>query len=385
MKNPKYILFVDDEINILNALKREVSDWAEENNLEVMTASSGQKALDLLTSIGEETGILISDLKMPEMKGSDLLAHVRDHYPDIVTILLTGFSETEELVKAVRAGIFSYILKPWDSDYLLTEIKKAWQHGELKRQNAEYLKKMKEELMWAGEMQKALLRPALPETNGVEFRVSYRPVADLYIGGDYYDVISLGQDRYLILLGDVAGHGVRAAFITAILKAVIYPEYIRHARVSEFSPAAFLSWLNDRMNFELRKTSQLLISFFAGLLEMRKGSLKYANAGQCHPCIRRANTILELPVSGSAIGFANSVQYMEQEARIVSGDLLTCYTDGLVELGAGPEQETIKAQDLFSSVPWTADYHRNLLSRAKELGRGKAFTDDVTILTARFL
>ena len=78
MKNPKYIMFVDDEINIFNALKREVSDWAEEQKLEVMTASSPQK--------------------------------------------------------------------PWDSDYLLTEIKKAWDNGELKRQNNEYLKKMKEEL-----------------------------------------------------------------------------------------------------------------------------------------------------------------------------------------------------------------------------------------------
>lgn len=53
MKNPKYIVFVDDEINILNALKREVSDWADGNGLEIITAASGMTALDVLESIGK--------------------------------------------------------------------------------------------------------------------------------------------------------------------------------------------------------------------------------------------------------------------------------------------------------------------------------------------
>ena len=114
--NSRCVLLVDDEQNILNSLNRELRDWALERKLEILTAISGRKGLELLAERGEDAVIVVSDLKMPEMKGSDFLTEVRRLYPDIVTILLTGFSETEEVIKAVSAGIFSYMLKPWDSD-----------------------------------------------------------------------------------------------------------------------------------------------------------------------------------------------------------------------------------------------------------------------------
>ena len=215
----RYIILVDDEQNILKALRRELRDWAKSHDLEILIANSGRKGLELLAERGKDVVVVVSDLKMPEMKGSEFLQTARKLYPEIVTILLTGFSETEEIIKAVSAGIFSYMLKPWDSIYLVSEMQKAFEYGEIRRQNAIYLKTMEDELKWAGEMQKAILKPSLPRCEGVEFRASYRPVPALYCGGDYYDVICLSTDRYLLLVGDVAGHGVRAALVTSILKA----------------------------------------------------------------------------------------------------------------------------------------------------------------------
>ncbi|HON12846.1 MAG TPA: response regulator, partial [Treponema sp.] len=212
----RYLLLVDDEPNILKALSRELESWTEERNITILTAPHAIKALEILKEKGTETLLVVSDLRMPEMKGSDFLQIVRDTYPHILAILLTGFSETEEVIKAVRAGIFSYILKPWDSEYLLAEINKAYETAILKQEHDALVKRIQEELKWAGEMQKALLRPVLPQSSLVEYRVSYRPVPQLYCGGDYYDVITLSPDKYLLLLGDVAGHGVRAAFVTGI-------------------------------------------------------------------------------------------------------------------------------------------------------------------------
>jgi phosphoserine phosphatase RsbU/P len=320
---------------------------------------------------------------MPEMKGSDFLLKVKEAHPEIVTILLTGYSETEEVIKAVRAGIFSYMLKPWESDYLTSELQKAYEHGELLRENASYLKKMVEELKWAGEMQKAMLKPSLPRSDGVEFRASYRPVPSLYCGGDYYDVISLSSDRYLLLMGDVAGHGVRAAMVTGILKAVIYPEYVRNMLGKDFSPGAFLSWLNDRMNFELRSSSGLIITFFAGVIDLKDRYLRYSNAGQDHPFIVRGTKVMELPVSGSGLGFANSIAYAEQTVALTSGDVLTLYTDGLVELGASAGGPPVKAVSLFSKVEYSADYHRRLMEAALAETGKLDFEDDVTLVTAR--
>jgi sigma-B regulation protein RsbU (phosphoserine phosphatase) len=383
--NKRCVLLVDDEQNILNALKRELHDWATLRELEILTAISGRRGLEILSERVGDTVIVVSDLKMPEMKGSDFLLAVSQKYPGIVTILLTGYSETEEVIKAVRAGIFSYMLKPWDSDYLVAELQKAFEHGELKRLNASYLKKMEEELKWAGEMQKAILKPSLPRTDGVEFRASYRPVPNLYCGGDYYDVVALSLDRYLLLIGDVAGHGVRAALVTGILKAVIYPEYLRMQVGKEFSPGAFLSWLNERMNFELRSASGLIVTFFAGLLDMKAGTLRYANAGQTHPVVLRRGKAMELPVSGSGLGFATSVSYVEQVVDIKSEDVITLYTDGLVEIGCSGGCEPIKSAGLFERVEYSSDYHRRLMEAALAESGQADFDDDVTILTARIL
>ena len=94
------ILLVDDERNILLALKRELHEWARERGLDVLVATSGKEGLQIVEKHGGAIEIIISDLRMPEMKGSDFLAEVKERYPDILTMMLTGYSETEEIIKA---------------------------------------------------------------------------------------------------------------------------------------------------------------------------------------------------------------------------------------------------------------------------------------------
>ncbi len=384
-KQRRFILLVDDEPNITKALKRELEDWASEHSIEILTASSAQTGLNLLEMHGSLTSVVVSDLKMPEMLGSDFLLAVKVKYPHIISMLLTGYSETQEVAKAVSAGIFSYILKPWNSEYLLAEIQKAWEYGTIRHEREQYVAMVEDELKWAGEMQKAILKPNLPNSEGVEFRASYRPLPGLYCGGDYYDVVFLGPDRYLLLIGDVAGHGVKAAFVTGILKAVIYPEYIRSVIGKEFSPGAFLSWLNDRMTFEFRSTSSMLITFFAGLIDLKSMNFKYANAGHNHPYIIRDGTPHELLVSGTGIGMNRSITYAEQNVRIQTNDTLVLYTDGISEIDCSTNNEPLNPMTLLQAVQPGDDYHRRLLESALRMSGAKDFTDDVTLVTGRIL
>jgi sigma-B regulation protein RsbU (phosphoserine phosphatase) len=377
------ILFVDDEANILSSIKRELHGWDSEHGVSVISAPSAPAALSLLEKEGHNVGLIVSDLKMPEMLGSDFLLIVRERFPDIVTILLTGFSETEELMKAVKAGIFSYIIKPWESSYLRGELEKALEHRRIKSENARYAKLMEEELRWAGEMQRAILKPNLRSTEGVELRVSYRPVPGLYCGGDYYDVINLPGGRYFLLLGDVAGHGIKGAFITGILKALIYPEYLRDRLGKPFSPAAFLSWLNDRMNFELRNTSGLFITFFAGILDPAALTLTYANAGHNYPYLLSAWQARQLTESGSPLGFAASTSYKDAVEPLMKGDLLFLYTDGLVEAGSSAaEGAIVELPALFKAEPYGQDFHRRMMAAALAASGVSDFEDDLTIVTA---
>jgi len=297
---------------------------------------------------------------------------------------LTGFSETQELMKAVKAGIFSYILKPWEPDYLRSELVKAVESFKMRRQNEAYASTMLDELRWAGEMQRAVLKPSLQKSDGIEFRSSYRPVSGLFCGGDYYDVISMGADRYLMLLGDVAGHGVKAAFVTLMLKAIIYPEYVQMTASKNFSPAAFLGWLNERLNFTLRQASDIIVTFVAGLLDRQAMTFTYANAGHNHPVLVADSGPKELPVSGSGLGFAGSISYIDKIERLSAGDTILLYTDGLVEAGAkDKDRPALAIRDILSATPYGAEYHKRILETALERSGAPDFEDDVTILTAR--
>jgi Serine phosphatase RsbU, regulator of sigma subunit len=385
-KSDEIVLFVDDEQSILNALKRELHEWARRNDIEIRTANSAKEALLLLQDIAPRVSLIVSDLKMPEMLGSDFLLEVKSLFPWIITILLTGFSETQELMKAVHAGIFSYILKPWEHSYLETELDKALEARHMRQAIETRAKTIDEELRWAGEMQRALLKPSLVSSEGIEFRTSYRPVSGLYCSGDYYDVIAMGPGRFLILLGDVAGHGIKAAFITGILKAVIYPEYLQAVPARAFSPATFLAWLNTRMNFELRKSSGMIITFFAGLVDLASRTIVYANAGQTHPFIVKAGVPHELPAAGSSLGFALSVSYIDRTESIGPGDLFVAFSDGLVEhrLQDG-SSISISPSVLLAEIPYGEDYHRRLLEAALAAAARNDFDDDVTLLSARVL
>jgi phosphoserine phosphatase RsbU/P len=379
----RLVLLVDDEQFILNALQRELYEWAAERSLEILTAISARAGLELLKARGPDTVIVVSDLRMPEMKGSDFLLEVKKSYPEILSILLTGFSETDEIVKAVQAGIFSFMLKPWESKSLLAELTKAYDFGEMRRQNADYLRTIGEELKWAGELQKTILKPNLPRCDGVEFRVSYRPLHGMYCSGDYYDVIFLNADRYLLLIGDVAGHGVKAAFVTGILKAIIYSEYVRNMIGKDFSPGAFLCWLNDRMNFEFRSTSDMIITFFAGVLDLKASVLRCANAGHNRPLIVKGGKAVELRVSGPAIGFADAVSYAEQSVALASGDVLNLFTDGLIEIACGADEcQPLRLEPILDRLEYGDDYHWRIVDSALAAAGSADFTDDVTILTA---
>ena len=380
-ENARRILFVDDEENILSALKRELRPWAKEHDITIETTSSAQGALDLLKEHSDDFHVVVSDLRMPVMRGSDLLVEIRDKWPEIVTMLLSGYSEVDEIMKAVKAGAFSYLLKPWDTEYLTSELEKSLEHYTVKKENKRYRAVLEEELRWAGEMQRALLKPNPLKAEGVEFRSSWRPVPGLYCCGDYYDVIYLSPGRYLMIVGDVAGHGVRGALVTGILKAIIYPEYVRNTQGKRFSPGAFLSWLNDRLNFELRKTSGLVVCFFAGVLDRGELSFTYANAGMEHPYLVRNGQPVELPASGHALGVSASVMYPERLIQLQLGDVIFAYSDGLVEHGASNIRISIK--DALAAERYGADYHRRIMDAALSRMKQTAFTDDVTITTAR--
>ena len=114
---PKAILFVDDEEHILKALRRLFA----QTEYEVFFATSGRGALEIVAA--EKIDLIISDMRMPEMDGYQLLKQVKTQYPAIMRVILSGYSDEQEIIKAIQDGSSRmYLMKPWDNEEFLTVI-----------------------------------------------------------------------------------------------------------------------------------------------------------------------------------------------------------------------------------------------------------------------
>jgi len=118
---PYNILLVDDELHALRALERTLR---QENN--VFTATNGEDALSIMEK--NEIALIMTDQRMPGMAGIELLAKVRQKYPDTVRIILTAYAVTDKnlLVDAINVGyVYRYLTKPWEPE----EIKAVVREG----------------------------------------------------------------------------------------------------------------------------------------------------------------------------------------------------------------------------------------------------------------
>jgi response regulator RpfG family c-di-GMP phosphodiesterase len=110
------VLLVDDEEMVLNSIK---SFFAIEANYNLLTYTSPIKALKDLDADGQHVDLVISDYLMPEMDGISFLAKVKEKVPLAPRILLTGYADKENAIKAINeVGLYQYVEKPWDNEEL---------------------------------------------------------------------------------------------------------------------------------------------------------------------------------------------------------------------------------------------------------------------------
>ncbi|MFH1488953.1 MAG: response regulator [Pseudomonadota bacterium] len=134
------ILCVDDEANILHSLKR----LLRKEPYRLLTASSGREGLEILK--GEDVHLIISDQRMPDMSGTEFLARVKEDYPDIIRIVLTGYTEVDSITDSINKGhIYKFFLKPWNDEHLKLEVREALNHYDLIQSNRELDKKVLEQ------------------------------------------------------------------------------------------------------------------------------------------------------------------------------------------------------------------------------------------------
>ena len=200
--------------------------------------------------------------------------------------------------------------------------------GNMQRSLSQYIEELKtttaqksaieSELSIARDIQNSMVPSAFPNREGLEVYASMTPAKA--VGGDLYDFFLRDNSLYFCI-GDVAGKGVPAALVMTTVCGAF-----RLLSESESEPVRIVSRMNDMM---IRKNSMtVFVTFFAGLLDLDTGHLRYCNAGHKAPLVNRQ----PLPVhSNLPIGAMLDYEFEAQETDLAPGSTLFLYTDGLDE------------------------------------------------------
>ena len=115
------LLLIDDETAFLDAMARRL----QKRDFDILTATSGMEAMEVLSNDSEKIEVVILDVKMPGMDGIETLAEIKRKYPLIEVVMLTGHATVSSAIDGMKQGAFDYLMKPCDMDVLLEKVNDA--------------------------------------------------------------------------------------------------------------------------------------------------------------------------------------------------------------------------------------------------------------------
>ena len=198
------ILCVDDEQNVLNALKRLFID----EDYTIIIASSGEEGLRCLTH--GHIQIVISDYRMPGMDGVEFLREVCTQWPQTVRIVLSGYADTASIVEAVNEGqIYKFIPKPWNDDDLKVNVTNAIERYFLYKRNTELTSALREKNEELTELNRELEKLLAEKSAHLEFRsnvlTAHQNILDslpvAIAGIDFENILVLCNTMWFSLIG----------------------------------------------------------------------------------------------------------------------------------------------------------------------------------------
>jgi serine phosphatase RsbU (regulator of sigma subunit) len=240
--------------------------------------------------------------------------------------------------------------------------------------------RVEQELRVARSIQQASLPKEVPQLGGWQIAPFYRPARE--VGGDFYDLLELGDERLGIVVGDATGKGVPAALVMASARSMLRAV----AQASEYLPGDVLGRVNDSLVIDI--PPNMFVTCFYAILDPRSATLSYANAGHDLPYLRRVGgDAEELRARGMPLGLMQGMSYEEKEIALDAGEGVLFYSDGLVE-AHDPEGEMFGFPRLRELVAEHADGERSLGDFLLEelhsfVGEGWEQEDDITLLTLR--
>jgi phosphoserine phosphatase RsbU/P len=287
---------------------------------------------------------------------------------DVIGVLyvdshLTGSSLTETSLRLLESLAFE-ATKSLESVRLMSE--------EQEKKNLEL------ELNMARQVQVALSPTALKQ--GEYFEVALHSIPSRYVGGDFYDLIPLQDGGSVFVLGDVSGKGIAAALLGAMAQGALQAQF-----ASNFPLTDVIAGLNKVL--VQRSASNSFITLFCGVLDS-EGNFTYINAGHNLPILARKDGGAErLTTKSVVLGAFDFARYQSRQTRLMSGDVVVIYTDGVTE-AVNSKNEMFgdeRLENLISeNVQLSAEEIKGrILDEVLSFTRGLPQGDDITLIVLK--
>lgn len=317
---------------------------------------------------------ILLDLNLPDSSGVDTFRRLLSNCNGTPIVVLSGMEDEQTAMDAVGAGADDYVQKlHFDAQTLARSVRFAIERG-IRRAAERELVAIRSEMSSAQQIQDSLYPETAPEMAGLDIASGVRSAG---IGcGDYYDFIPLRDGRFIIVVGDVSGHGMASAMVMAETRACL-----RTLTDVNVQPGAILPAMN-RLIYAGTSPS-MFVTLLLIVFDPATGEFQYFNAG--HPgWVVRDNRRQALVTHQLPLGLLMDLDYSTSDTfRLNPGDILVVPTDGIAETFRGSEMfgndrlldcvETNREQPAETIVA-------ELFSQAIAFGESDELTDDMTIV-----
>lgn len=383
-------LLIDDSEADADFIRSVLRKSSSAQPFRVTWESDAKRAIVRLSQ--ERFDLVLVDYQMPAMTGLDALAQIHALDKSLPVIMLTGMGNEDVAVEAMKRGAHDYLKKDaLTLPALECAVISALERKRLEDELATRRRALEQDLRMARELQQAFLPQSFPhfapqqppDTTGLRFHHHYTPT--LAVGGDFFDVLPIDEHSVGVFVSDVAGHGMQAAMVTAVLRTLIEELKDEAGDVDHF-----LQHVNGGLNRILRQLSApVFATAFYVKLDAQERRLSFANAG--HPpqihLRRKAGEVARLydpSKIGPVLGTMEEAVFPAHGAQLDAEDVLLLFTDGIVNV-PNPDGEAFgmnrlenAARQVLNAPP--AQIVDHIVKTAGQHAGAAVFPDDVCLI-----
>lgn len=339
------LLIIDDDALVRQSLVTYLID----SGFSVEFAADSGSALALLAPPASfRPDLIITDLRMPNGDGLQLLQVLHDQHPELPVIVVSGAGVMNDVVSALRLGARDYLIKPLvDLEVLVHSINKVLDRQELEAENRRYraqleeanrelkenLRVLERDQIAGRRVQRRLMPAGLTTEEG--YNVAHTIVPSLFLSGDFVDYAHIKKRYLAFYLADVSGHGASSAFVTIWLKHLVSRMVREEGLFSdEHSFVAGADLMLRQINRELHETRiSHHLTLFVGVIDTQTNKMHYVVAGHLPmPILLTESGAEYLTGRGKPVGIFKEVNWQLYECVLPEKFALVCFSDGVLEI-----------------------------------------------------